>query len=140
MLAWATAARMVTLIPLAVSFAWHQPVISVSSYTERSSGSDLRPASSSRTRAFFATSSRAREHQLAFALVFAQCRCGLEPLSRPSQPPQAGEDVSAPAGQQTVATQCGYVGERVDQLEPGLGAEGHRHRHGAIELHDRRAS
>jgi hypothetical protein len=38
-----------------------------------------------------------------------------------------------------VAAQRGLVGERVHQLEAGLRTEGHRDRHGAVELDDRRA-
>ncbi len=86
-----------------------------------------------------ATGDRARQQQLALGVVVAQVGRARELLARLGQPPQADEEVAAHAGQQVVAAQRGLVGERVDELEPGLRAEGHHDRHGAVELDDRGA-
>jgi hypothetical protein len=83
------------------------------------------------------TSDRARKQQLALAVVVAQVGCASELLARLYQPPQADEQVAAHAGQQVVAAQRGLISERIDELEPRLETEGHRHRHGAVELDDR---
>ena len=52
---------------------------------------------------------------------------------------QLGQQVAAHRRQQVVVPERGFAGERLHQFQPGRRAEGHAHRHGAIERnHGRR--
>jgi hypothetical protein len=75
---------------------------------------------------------RARQQQLALGAVLAQVRRAHELGARLVSPAEADEQVAAHARQQVIAAQRGVPGERLDQLQPGLRAERHRHRDGAV--------
>ncbi len=77
---------------------------------------------------------RSREQQFAFAVVGAEVGRQRELLACLRRASEAGEEVAADAGQEVVVAQRGLVGQRVDQLEPGLGTESPRDRHGTVEL------
>ena len=111
----------------------------LSEYVGSNSIAGSNPALSVRSNLGRCTRGRPPEQQLALALVVAQIGGALELLARLGQPPQAHKDVATHAGQQVVATQGGLIGERIEELEPGLGTEGHRHGHSTVDLHDRGA-
>src|SRR5262249_1476879 len=56
-----------------------------------------------------------------------------------AEPAELEEKVASDTGQEVVGLEGGLRDERVDELEARSRTEGHRDRHGAIQLHDRRA-
>ena len=51
---------------------------------------------------------------------------------------ELGKQIAADARQQVIVLEHGLGRQRVDDAQPGLGAEQHGQRHGAVELDDRR--
>src|SRR5277367_5922769 len=80
----------------------------------------------------------AGQEKIAFADVTRE-RCGARELRlRFGEAPQLEEQVSADAGQEVIRLKRRLGDERIDQLKPSGGTEGHGHGHRAIQLYNRR--
>src|SRR6266567_1684868 len=76
------------------------------------------------------------EEELALACVSSKRRSALELSARLVEAAELGEEVAAHGGQEVVAPESRFGGERIDERQPLRRTEGHRHRDRAIQLDD----
>src|SRR5688500_3152155 len=80
---------------------------------------------------------RTLEQQCAFALVARQRRRALELGLCFAMSAELHQQIAAHARQQVIVLERRLLPDRIDEIEPGLRAEGERERHRAIEIDDR---
>src|SRR5262249_36688706 len=75
---------------------------------------------------------RAREKQLSLAGILRQRSRAFEVLASVIRASELREKITPDAREQVVSAQRGFVGERIDELEPCGRPERHRHRDRAV--------
>ena len=78
------------------------------------------------------------EQQRAFALVAGHGGGALELDLRLFHAAELGQEIAADARQQVIILQRRFVDQLIDEIQPGLRAEGHRQGDRAVELDDGR--